>query len=146
METTNTQVNSTTPKGWTENEQKVIAMFIEKLGMERSNAVRKLRGMMLKGLKPEQILAQPLEPKLAQVQEPKAKKAKATPKPKAEKQSKFPKGFPTKAERMEKAKSSSKSELQIYIEACEKFDVKPAPSAAKAWAKAEKAAAKKEGK
>jgi len=121
----------------------VIALFIEKLGMERSNAVRKLRGMMLKGLKPEQILAQPLESKLAQVQEPKAKKAKATPKPKAERKKKL---SMSKEERMALAKKSDKSELEIYMNLCRKEGVEPAKSAAKAWAKAEKAAAKKEGK
>ncbi len=133
------ETNIEAAKGWTETEQRVIALFIEKLGMERSNAVRKLRGMMLKGLKPEQILAQPLEPKLAQVQEPKAKKTKSTPKPKKEAKKKL---SMSKEERMALAKKSDKSELEIYMGLCKKEGIEPAKSAQRAWDKAQKAAAK----
>lgn len=55
------------------------------------------------------------------------------------------KTMPGKAERMAEAKKKGVSELSLYIGYAEKFGIEPAPSAKKAWAKVEKAAAKKEG-
>lgn len=84
-----------TPKaGWTPEQERVIALYVEKFGMTRSNAIRRMRGQALRGITPANILASAAAPKLQmkQVQE----QRKATPKPgvvamKAEKKAAKPK-------------------------------------------------------
>jgi hypothetical protein len=134
---------------WTENEQKVIALFQEKHSQTRSNAIRRLRTMQAKGITAEQILAQPvevkLEQKLAQVQEPKEAPVK-TKKAAAPKKDAVKHLSMSKAERIAYAAKHDISELEVYMTLCRKEGIEPAPSAAKAWAKQEKKAAKKDGK
>jgi hypothetical protein len=76
-----------TETGWSTDQEKAIAMYQEKLGMSRSNAIRKLRGQELRGITAAQVLTAPAEPKLKQVQEkpapkPKAKASKKSTEPK----------------------------------------------------------------
>jgi D-alanyl-D-alanine carboxypeptidase len=136
--------NNTPATSWTEAEQRVIALFVEKHGQTRSNAIRSLRGKLLRGITAEQILAQPVEAKLEQVQEPKeapVKTKKAAPKKDAVKHLSM-----SKAERIAYAAKHDQSELEVYMTLCRKEGIEPAPSAAKAWAKQEKKAAKKAAK
>lgn len=74
-----------TIKGWSEEQEKVLAMYQQKLGMTRSNAIRKLRTQEQRGITAAQILTAPAEPKLKQVQEQPAAKPKAKREPKANK-------------------------------------------------------------
>jgi hypothetical protein len=53
---------------WSEAQVKVIAMYQEKLGMSRSNAIRKMRGQEIRGVTPEQQLANGLAEKPAPVE------------------------------------------------------------------------------
>ncbi len=79
-----------TETGWNDQQEQVIAMYQEKLGMSRSNAIRKLRGQELRGITAAQILTAPVEPKLKQVQEkPAPRKAKASKKSTEPKQPAF---------------------------------------------------------
>ncbi len=127
-------------KGWSEAQEQVITMFVDKLGMVRSNAIRKLRSMELHGLTPEEILAKPVAPRVAQVQEAKAPKAKKTPKaPKAKKEPKAKSPMMSKPDRLAYAAKHNKTELEVYMGECEKHGIEPAKSAAKRW-KALKAA------
>ncbi|HWZ97268.1 MAG TPA: hypothetical protein VN025_05860 [Candidatus Dormibacteraeota bacterium] len=76
---TTPQEPAKTTTGWNDQQEQVIAMYQEKLGMSRSNAIRKLRGQELRGITPAQILAAPSETKLKQVQEKPKAKAKVKP-------------------------------------------------------------------
>ena len=66
-----------TETGWNDQQEQVIAMYQEKLGMSRSNAIRKLRGQELRGITAAQILTAPVEPKLKQVHEKPAPRRRA---------------------------------------------------------------------
>jgi hypothetical protein len=69
------------PAAWTLEQESVIAMYVEKLNMTRSNAIRKLRGEELRGKTPADLLSAGV----ARKPEPKAKPAKASKAKKAAK-------------------------------------------------------------
>src|SRR5438552_207821 len=88
---------------WTEDEIKVIAMYQEKLGMTRSNAIRKLRTD--KRTPAQQLADGPVSRKAAQ--EP----VKAEPKPKAA----TPKAKPAKGEHKATRQGRYNKEMVIKL-------------------------------
>jgi hypothetical protein len=73
-------------QSWSPEQNKVIEMYQQKLGMTRSNAIRKLRQQEQRGITAAQILEAPVKPELRRVQEKPATKApKEKSEPKAKK-------------------------------------------------------------